>query len=55
MWGIADTAPYMHDGLASTVEDAIAAHHAEALTSRLAFEALPEVQRIAILRFLELL
>ncbi len=55
LWGLSDTAPYMHDGLAATVADAIAAHHAEGLASRQAVEGLGESQRAALFKFLELL
>ncbi|MDH3623029.1 MAG: hypothetical protein OEQ49_04085 [Myxococcales bacterium] len=52
LWGLHDTAPYMHDGRASTIEEAIAAHEGEADQSRAAVEALDGVQRAALLAFL---
>jgi CxxC motif-containing protein (DUF1111 family) len=55
LWGISDTAPYMHDGRASTIEAAIAAHHGEATASREAFEALDMDARAALLELLEAL
>ena len=55
LWGLSDTSPYMHDGLAPTVAAAIDAHHGEALESRQAVERLTESQRASLLRFLELL
>jgi CxxC motif-containing protein (DUF1111 family) len=30
LWGVADSAPYLHDGSAATLEEAITAHHGEA-------------------------
>lgn len=53
LWGLSGTAPYMHDGLAVTVEEAIARHEAEADDVRLAYEALTESERAAVLSFLE--
>ncbi len=43
----------MHDGRASTIEQAIMMHGGEAAGSRAAFESLDEEQRDAIVRFLE--
>ena len=34
LWGLGQSAPYLHDGRASTVEDAIAAHSGEATAAR---------------------
>jgi len=53
LWGIADTAPYMHDGHASTVEDAIAAHYGESTAAREAYEQLGAGDREALITFLE--
>ncbi len=53
LWGLAHSAPYMHDGAATTVEDAIMLHQSEAEASRLAFEALDAADRDALLNFLE--
>ncbi len=52
LWGLHSTAPYMHDGRASTIEGAIAAHEGEASGSRLAVEAFDRDQRAALLAFL---
>jgi CxxC motif-containing protein (DUF1111 family) len=52
LWGLTFTAPYMHDGRAFTVEQAIAAHRGEAEASRLAFEALTSGDRADLLAFL---
>ena len=52
LWGLADTAPYLHDGRAPTVEDAILAHGGEAAASRDAFAALSADDRAALLVYL---
>lgn len=52
LWGLHSTTPYMHDGRASTIEEAIAAHEGEAGESRVAIEALDRDQRAALLAFL---
>jgi Di-haem oxidoreductase, putative peroxidase len=40
LWGLAETAPYLHDGRAATIPEAIAAHGGEASAARDAFLAL---------------
>ena len=40
LWGLAETAPYLHDGRAATIPAAIAAHGGEARASRDAYAAL---------------
>ncbi|MCB9508247.1 MAG: hypothetical protein H6700_05975 [Myxococcales bacterium] len=52
LWGLSVTAPYMHDGYATTIEAAIAAHHAEGEASAAAFAALADSDRSALLAFL---
>ncbi len=52
LWGVADTAPYLHDGRATTLSEAILFHGGEAQTSRDQFEALLSEDRIKILEFL---
>ena len=47
------TRRYLHDGRASTVEQAIAAHGGEAAASRTRYAALSAADRAALLRFLE--
>jgi len=42
LWGLAETAPYLHDGRAPTIRSAIEAHGGEATASRDAFMALSE-------------
>lgn len=52
LWGIADSAPYLHDGRAATLTEAILAHGGEALAIRNNFESLADQQRIELLAFL---
>jgi hypothetical protein len=52
LWGVADTAPYLHDGRASTLFDAIAWHGGEARAPRDAFLALSAGERELLLGFL---
>lgn len=40
LWGLAETAPYLHDGRAATIPEAIEAHGGEAASSRDAWRAL---------------
>jgi Di-haem oxidoreductase, putative peroxidase len=42
LWGVADTAPYLHDGRAHTLQEAILLHGGEAQAARDAFAALPD-------------
>ncbi|MHC4846017.1 MAG: di-heme oxidoredictase family protein, partial [Planctomycetota bacterium] len=53
LWGIKDTAPYMHDGRAETLTDAINAHAGEAAASQLAFSLLPQSEKDKLILFLE--
>jgi hypothetical protein len=41
LWGVADSAPYLHDGRAPSLDYAIAGHDGEGATARAAFAALP--------------
>lgn len=52
LWGLTATGPYMHDGRAPTIEDAILAHDTEAAKSRDAFLDLAGDAREALLAFL---
>ncbi len=53
LWGLSGSAPYMHDGAATTVQDAILAHDGEAQASRAAYEGLPSSEQQALIRWLE--
>ncbi len=52
LWGISNVAPYLHDGRASTLLEAILLHGGEGETSRNAFQALSVTQQEDILEFL---
>jgi CxxC motif-containing protein (DUF1111 family) len=52
LWGVAVTAPYLHDGRAATLADAIAAHDGEAAASRSAFQALAFDDQQTLIEFL---
>lgn len=52
LWGVADTAPYLHDGRATTLTEAIMLHGGEARPARDAFAGLSERQRDDLLDFL---
>ncbi len=52
LWGVAETAPYLHDGRASTLDEAIRAHGGEAATQRASYEQLSDEQRANIHIFL---
>ncbi|MCA8976580.1 MAG: c-type cytochrome [Planctomycetes bacterium] len=52
LWGIGDTAPYMHDGRAEDLPAAILAHDGEATAVRLAYESRTAAEREALILFL---
>jgi len=53
LWGVGDSAPYLHDGRAETLDDAILAHGGEAATSREKYAALSIQRRNQLLDYLE--
>ncbi|MCB9705656.1 MAG: hypothetical protein H6711_27570 [Myxococcales bacterium] len=55
LWGIAAVGPYLHDGRADTLRDAIVAHGGEGEGSRDAFLALDDARQAALITFLEAL
>ncbi len=55
LWGVADSAPYLHDGRASTLEEAIDAHRGEATDVTERFKALSPDDQKAITTFLKTL
>ena len=55
LWGLADTAPYLHDGRATTLTEAILHHGGEAQQARDNFDVLSDQGRIKVLTFLRLL
>lgn len=48
LWGLADTAPYLHDGRALTIDEAIRAHGGEAVVSRDAYAQANDEDRGAV-------
>lgn len=53
LWGVGSTAPYLHDGRATTLAEAILEHGGEAEESRAAFRALSPEGRSSVVTFLE--
>jgi CxxC motif-containing protein (DUF1111 family) len=53
LWGLRDTAPYLHDGRADTISDAVSAHAGEATASIAAYSALEPAELAALQAFLE--
>ena len=53
LWGLRARSPFLHDGRASTILQAILMHDGEARTIRDRFSNLSEVQKNAIIAFLE--
>jgi len=53
LWGVGSTAPYLHDGRATTLGEAILAHGGDSLESRAAFLALEEGEQSALIAFLD--
>ncbi len=52
LWGLADTAPYLHDGRAPTIHDAILWHGGDAAAARDLYTGLDEHEQQALLVFL---
>jgi len=52
LWGLAESAPYLHDGRAPTVHEAIVLHGGEATGARDAYLALDDGGRAAVRVFL---
>ncbi len=55
LWGVRESAPYMHDGRAETILEAIAMHDGESRGTRNRFFALPYEDQQSILEFLDTL
>jgi CxxC motif-containing protein (DUF1111 family) len=53
LWGISLSGPYMHDGRAATLEEAIVMHAGEADAVQNAYLALPKDQQARLIAFLE--
>jgi CxxC motif-containing protein (DUF1111 family) len=52
LWGVADSAPYLHDGRANTLDDAIRRHDGEAAKTATRYTELTASDRRALLAFL---
>ena len=55
LWGVADSGPWLHDGRAHTLTDAILMHGGEAQVARDAFDVLIDDEKISVLAFLRTL
>jgi CxxC motif-containing protein (DUF1111 family) len=53
LWGVADSAPYLHDGRAPTLVDAILEHGGQAADSRKKFAALSAREQEQVIAFLQ--
>ena len=53
LWGLRHHAPYLHDGRADTIADAIAAHGGTGATSRDLFAGLESEDQAALIAYLE--
>lgn len=53
LWGVSLSGPFLHDGRAETLQEAIELHGGEALASRDAFLALDAASRADVIEFLE--
>jgi CxxC motif-containing protein (DUF1111 family) len=53
LWGLRDSAPYLHDGRAATIEQAIALHGGEAQKSAQRFFSLTPEERVQVMTFLK--
>jgi CxxC motif-containing protein (DUF1111 family) len=55
LWGVADSAPYLHDGRAKSIEEAINLHKGEASDVTAKFAALPKQDQDDLVAFLQTL
>jgi CxxC motif-containing protein (DUF1111 family) len=53
LWGVRDSGPWLHDGRAKTLGQAIALHDGEARDSAATFAAAPAPDRLALVAFLD--
>jgi CxxC motif-containing protein (DUF1111 family) len=52
LWGVADTAPYLHDGRAATLDEAILWHGGEASESKECYVSLSASEQELVVAFL---
>ncbi len=55
LWGVADSAPYFHDGASTTLESAIARHQGQAKAVTTAFDQRSRDDQVALVAFLKTL
>jgi CxxC motif-containing protein (DUF1111 family) len=55
LWGVADSAPYMHDGRATTLKEAIELHGGQGKNSSTRFSKLAEAEQNQLIAFLKTL
>ena len=55
LWGVADSAPYFHDGDSPTLDSAVRRHHGDAESVTAAYLKLPDNTRAALIDFLKTL
>ncbi len=55
LWGVADSAPYLHDGRANTLDEAITLHGGQGERSAIAYGRLSQQQREQVVAFLKTL
>jgi CxxC motif-containing protein (DUF1111 family) len=55
LWGVADSAPYMHDGRAETLEEAITMHGGQGARAAAAFGRLSQAEKGQLIAFLKAL
>jgi CxxC motif-containing protein (DUF1111 family) len=53
LWGVADAAPYLHDGRAATLVDAILMHGGQAVSSVTHYKGLQNENQVALILFLQ--
>lgn len=53
LWGVANSGPYFHHGLYTTMRQAVMGHAGEALASRQAFQAASKADQDALIEFLK--
>src|SRR5262245_7842484 len=53
LWGVGTTAPYLHDGRATTITESILWHSGEAETAKSNFSAAPDADKQALVAFLK--
>jgi CxxC motif-containing protein (DUF1111 family) len=53
LWGVADSAPYLHDGRAETLEEAIQLHGGQGARAASAFARLSQAEQMQLIAFLK--